>query len=397
MSRGRWLTIGALVALMVAVLTGCASDAPLDTMEPKGTFSERIDGLFNTVMIVAAVVFVLVQGGILFLMARFRRRNDDDDSLPSQVHGNFALEIGWTILPAVILAVITVPTVAVLFELNEEPEGDFADCIVVNGQQWWWSFDYYVDDPDCGENEDGQQVRQPDIVTANELVVPSGTEIELVIRSRDVIHSFWIPALNGKRDAVPGRTANWLIQADEPGTYQGQCTEFCGLSHGLMRMQAKAVTAADYDAWKTAQMAPAETPAEGTSAAAGAELFAAQCARCHTVRDAELPTYDDVAADRADNPVLLVPGVAPDLTHFASREWFRGGVEELWLNGAPGEGQFNRVAVEEWLRNPTEVKAMAADPAEYPGSEVDLGRGMPDLNLSEAQIDELTDYLMGLE
>ncbi len=398
MSR-RWPLILTLVAFAALVATGCAEDAPLDTLEPKGFFSEKIDGLFNMVFLVATVVFVLVQAGILFIAAKFRHKGEyKDDEFPEQVHGIFALEIGWTILPAIVLAVITVPTLATLFTLTDEPEGDFNDCITVYGQQWWWSYDY---DVGC----DGADGDAPDIRTATELVIPAGEQIQLRIASRDVIHSFWIPALNGKRDAVPNRNTPWNIHANDPGVYLGQCTEFCGLSHGVMRMHVKAVSPGDYDTWKADQMAPAAMPTD-EAAVRGRDAFLAQCASCHTVREEggtgnASATYDDVLASRAESPVPLVSGMAPDLTHFASREWFIAGLEPLYED-VDGDGlgerdRFNRVALEQWLRDPASFKEMAPDPKEIPGSEIPLGRGMPNLNLSEQTIDDVVEYLRTLE
>lgn len=403
MSRRRWPLILSLVAFGVLVATGCAQDAPLDTLEPKGFFSEEIDGLFNMVFIVATIVFVLVQVGILFIAAKFRHKGEyKEDEFPAQVHGIFALEIGWTILPAIVLAIVTVPTLATLFTLTGDPDGNFGvdqgDCITVYGQQWWWSYDY---DVGC----DAEEGDAPDIRTATELVIPADTQIQLKIASRDVIHSFWIPALNGKRDAVPNRVTPWNIHANEPGIYQGQCTEFCGLSHGVMRMHVKALSAADYDAWKADQMAPAAVPSDA-SAAAGREAFLAQCASCHTVREEggtgnASATYDEVLEAREVSPVPLVSGMAPDLTHFASREWFIAGLEPLY-EGADERGfgdrdQFNRVALEQWLRDPSSFKEMAPDPVAIPGSDLPQGRGMPNLNLSEQTIDDLVEYLRTLE
>ena len=124
-----------------------------------------------------------------------------------------------------------------------------------------WEYQYHLD---------GDTTTAPDFVTANELVItPPGSTWPSNIKSRDVIHSFWIPKLNGKRDAVPGRSHDWVIQADNPGRYRGQCTEFCGLSHGYMKMVAVALTPSEFAQWRDNQMTPAEAPAEGTAAVRG--------------------------------------------------------------------------------------------------------------------------------
>ena len=260
----------ALIVPFVLLISACADKAPLDTLDPKGPEARSIDQLVDPVFFIAGIVFVLVQGGVLFVAWKFRQQKDDDGSLPEQIHGNFKLEIGWTILPAILLAGVGGASVLTLLDLEDHPAG--AQEITVIGQQWWWEYRYDLD----GDGED-------DIVTANDLVIPAGEPIALSITSRDVIHSFWIPALNGKRDAVPGRDHPLLIQADEPGVYRGQCTEFCGLSHGYMRMRVVALSAADYEAWEANQQEGAAVP-DDDLAAEGMEAFRTSCTGCHLVR-----------------------------------------------------------------------------------------------------------------
>src|SRR5690606_4437771 len=136
-----------------------------------------------------------------------------------------------------------------LLDLEDHP--DDALEVTVIGQQWWWEYRYDID----GDGED-------DIITANDLVIPAGKAVSLSIESRDVIHSFWIPRLNGKRDAVPGRSHPLLLEANEPGVYRGQCTEFCGLSHAYMQMRVVALSEADYEAWVANQLKGAEVPSD---------------------------------------------------------------------------------------------------------------------------------------
>jgi len=376
--RLRTLALGLLVLLVTA---GCASDAPLDTLEPQGPAARSIDNLLNPVMIIAGVVFLFVELGIVYLVIRFRRRKDDDgEELPSQTHGNLVLELGWTILPAVILAFVAVGTLATLFDLYEEP--DDALEIDVVGQQWWWDFQYDVDG-------DGEY----DFRTPNEMVIPAGTPISLDITSRDVIHSFWIPALNGKRDAVPGRTHEWTLEADEPGTYWGQCTEYCGLSHANMRMRVVALPQDQYDAWLANQVEPAE--AATGDAVAGEELFVSSCTSCHQVRGLN----DDYTG------AATVSGTAPELTHLMTRSTFAGSLFRLYAQAddedlstfydhLAEDGTFNRVQLEAWLRDPPGEKPMYADTATLNGA---LPRGMPNLGLTEEQIDQLVAYLQTLD
>lgn len=372
---GRRFAPLALTLPLILLISACASDAPQDTLEPKGPISREIDNLVNPVFLVAAVVFVLVEFGMLWLVFKFRRRNDDDGSLPAQTHGNTKLEIGWTVLPAVVLAVVGLGTVATLFEIeNRESDGV---TVAVEGHQWWWSFGYDTD----GDGE-------ADFETANDLVIPAGQDVQLEISSRDVIHSFWIPALNGKKDAVPGRTHPLMLNADEPGTYVGQCTEFCGLSHAYMRQRVVALPEDEFEQWLADQSEEADEPTDG-DAALGSELFTTQCSRCHLARGINDTEYEDEGS--GDD---LVAGEAPDLTHFASRGAFAGATFDLWedLDGDEiveadeiGE-QLNRTELEQWLRDPPGAKPMAPE-----------ARGMPNLQLQEEQIDQLVAFLETLD
>jgi len=390
-SRRRRRLALALVMPLVLLVTSCASDAPQTTLEPKGPIARSIDSLWDGVFIVAVVVFIIVEFGTLALVMRFRRRKDDTgDDLPAQTHGNFKLEIAWTIVPAVMLAVVGFFTLRTLFEINDFD--DEALTVKVTGQQWWWEYSYDTD----GDGE----FTEEDVVTANDLVVPAGVDVNLDIGSNDVIHSFWIPALNGKKDAVPGSIHELAINADEPGTYVGQCTEFCGMSHGYMRQRVIALTPDEFDDWLANQEDDAQMPSE-EEAAAGAELFTTQCSGCHLARGIN----DEEFEEAGNGEELLVSGNAPDLTHFTSRGVFAGGIFDLWLDGdgdgileadeIGGKGVLNRSAIEAWLRNPPAEKPMDAPYVPEPGDAP--VRGMPNFNLQEAQIDQLVAFLATLD
>ncbi len=275
-----------------------------------------------------------------------------------------------------ILAFVAVFTVATILDLADEDPN--AMSVDVYGQQWWWGYEYDVDGDD-----------EIDFVTANELVIPAVDEVNLRIMSRDVIHSFWAPALNGKKDAVPGRVHPLTFQASEPGVYIGQCTEFCGLSHANMRLKVRALPRAEYDAWVENQLREAAEPTS-EAAAAGLAVFEAQCTTCHLIRGVNQDTYEGAAQ---------VSGAAPDLTHFASRSAYAGAIFDLYVDvdgdgfGDPESGEFDIPQLEAWLRNPPAEKPMAPDPP----ADGELGRGMPNLNLTERQIDDLVAYLTGLE
>lgn len=400
----------ALIALAVALaLTACADEHPLDTLTEAGPDAQEINDLFFPVLGVAIVVFFLVQGAVIYLVVRYRARRRDsaaaatggdgdgddlygDDEYPEQVHGNLRLELAWTIIPTILLAVISVFALISLVELNEVSAAEDDLRVTVVGQQWWWEFQYHLD---------GDTSTAPDIVTANELVMPVRQQVPLEITSRDVIHSFWIPRLNGKRDAVPGRTHPWVIEADEPGRYMGQCTEFCGLSHAYMRMYAVVLEPAEWEEWVQGQLVDA-APLEPTDPGyEGQEVFLANCANCHVVNgvtDVNLDGRLDGMADYAGaNSITsaLVAGAAPNLTHVASRTTFAGSIFDLYEDRAKyipylevaERGDLNRGDLEAWIRNAPERKA----------NDPDGGRGMTAFpGLTEGDIDALVEYLMTL-
>jgi cytochrome c oxidase subunit 2 len=405
--RRRPATTLALGLLLALTLAGCASDAELDTLKPEARYSRTIDNLFTPVAWIAIAVFVFVLGAVLYMWFRFRVKEHEEGDWPAQNHGNTKLEIAWTIIPLVILAAITVPAMAALQKLNSGADDKDDLTVVIVGQQWWWEFRYYLGDNAAAYDPkvDKLDGREPDLITAGQMVMPTGKDIRLVITSRDVIHSFWIPKLNGKRDAVPGRFHPWKIQADEPGVYFGQCTEFCGLSHSRMRMQAVALAQSDFDQWVADQQKPYEpsdaaqrawleqqkqiaetgnqpaanarladptiTLADGSNTAAGIVTFRNICTRCHLLRGVN----DDIFTG-ADQ----VSGAAPDLTHFASRTTFAGGIFNLYN----ADGSWNRTALEAWLRDPPAEKDAYAEGK----------RGMPNLGLTPAQIEGLVEFLM---
>jgi cytochrome c oxidase subunit 2 len=341
----RRLTLLAVTLALVAA--ACASDAPQDTLDPAGPDARQINNLFGPVMIAAFVVFVVVQGLIVYAVLKFRRRSgaaEGLDEVPAQVHGNTRLEIGWTILPALILAVVAIFTVPVIFDLARQPKD--ALTVDVVGQKYWWGYHY-----PSQEKMDG-----PAFTTANELHIPAGQEVFLRMSSKDVIHSFWAPRLNGKRDVVPGRVQTWKLQADKPGVYSGQCAEFCGTSHANMRLKVVAHDQQGWQDWLDGQQRPAAEPKSGL-AKTGFDLFGQRCATCHQVDG----SYEKVAASSPP---------APNLTHLFSRDCFAGCTFDL-----------NRNELEAWLRNP-QRKA---------GSLMVIGQ------LSETEIDQLYAYLSTLE
>ncbi|MFZ9546334.1 MAG: cytochrome c oxidase subunit II [Ilumatobacteraceae bacterium] len=380
------------------VAASCATNAPQDTWQPKGPNAKLIDDLQQPVFAVAGIIGLIVAVAVIYTMIKYRDRGQP---IPEQTHGKPALEITLTIIPALILAVVSVFTFGAIFKLAKTDDTEM--IINVTGQQWWWEYDYPV------QNEFG--ITQP-IITSGQLVMPVGTKVLLRETSRDVIHSYWIPALNGKRDAVPGRIHTLRLEADKPGIYAGQCTEFCGLSHANMRMEAVALSKEDFAKWVANQQAPYVAPAKDTLAKQGEEVFLNQCVRCHQVN----------GLTRADGtPAIAAPdenvwsGAAPNLSHLMSRNTFAGAMfdllskqcrDEVW--NAPSdqvgakylagvtEECLNQKDLRAWLRNAPEVKPMYANPADLAISNGKY-RGMPYLALSEDDINKLVAYLLTLK
>jgi cytochrome c oxidase subunit 2 len=320
-------------------------DGPLTTFRPAGPNAERIDELFWLVFWIATAIFVLVMGGLVVILFFFRDRGEEGAKEPKQLHGSPKLEVLWTVIPALILAAIAVPTVSSVFELTGCEDDSMR--VEVVGHQWWFEFHY----PEQG------------IDTANVMVIPAGVEVCAEMTSDDVLHNFWVPALHGKRYLVPGQTTLLRLEASEPGEFWGHCAEFCGLSHSLMRTRVQAVTQAEFDAWVDAQLAPASLPEEGSPGFDGYQVFQNKaCTQCHTIR------FDD---ETASNIVAPESFNGPDLTHFASRNVFAGAT-------LPGGGETREQALTRWLADPPNVK---------PGS------FMPNLGLTSEEIANLIEFL----
>jgi cytochrome c oxidase subunit 2 len=240
-----------LAVLLLLVLTGCETDTPQNTFDAKGRVAEDQRDIFYLAMWPAIVVMILVLGGILVAVLRFRER-DPNARPPKQTHGNMSLELAWTIAPGVLLLILGVPMVAMIYDIGREPSED-AYYIDVTGQRYSWSFEYPEIEDDRGDPLAIFPGQTPHI--------PTGREVAFRLHSVDVIHSFWLPKLGGKLDVVPGETNTlWLI-TDEPGSYSGQCAEYCGLEHALMRLTVIADAPEDFEAW--AEEAAAGGPGGG--------------------------------------------------------------------------------------------------------------------------------------
>jgi cytochrome c oxidase subunit 2 len=242
--RPRRLAHVALLGALAFGIAACSGDYPNSTFNPNTEYNSAIDALWDKLLLLGTIVFILTEAGLIYTIVRFRRR--PGGGTPKQVHGNTALEIAWTAIPAVILIFVAVPTVRTIFKTQAKAAPDALQVQVI-GHQWWWEFKY----PQLG------------ITTANELYLPNGRTVNFQLRTYDVLHSFWIPQLGGKRDLISNRTNYvWFtVNKDLPSTaWNGFCAEFCGPSHANMKFRVYNVEQADFDRWAAHQKSPAAYP-----------------------------------------------------------------------------------------------------------------------------------------
>lgn len=310
--RGRWIVLGVVVALMIVIpltqvlaqsggpASGAAELCPKcpvsfhtpSILAPASTETAQTLGLFNFIMVIAAVIFVLVEGLLIFAILRYRNRRPEQ---ALQIHGNTKLEIAWTAMPAIILAVLLGFTLRTMSDIKALPLGKVVNVTAI-GHQWWWEFRY----PDLN------------ITTANEIVVPLGSVIGVSIESVDVEHGFWTPELFGKVDAVPGYITRLKFTPTTLGLFGGQCTQFCGTQHAQMRFAVKVVTESEFQTWAANAQQPA-VAATGDAVAGENYILndaSAQCRACHMIN--------------GTSANIGVTG--PNLTHVASRSFIAGGV-----------------------------------------------------------------------
>ncbi|MEX0762540.1 MAG: cytochrome c oxidase subunit II [Dehalococcoidia bacterium] len=360
-----------LLAAVVAVLAGCTPDNPQSTFDARGPVAQQQLDLFLIVFWIAVGIFIVVEGAIIFMALRFRQRGQG--LMPKQIHGHTKLEVTWTIIPALILVGVAVPTVQGIYD-TYAPSSEMGTPIEIEsvGHQWWFEFRY----PD------------EEIVTANEVHIPTGVPVMVKLYSQDVIHSFWVPKLAGKVDMVPANDNQVWFQADEAGVYYGQCAEFCGLQHALMRFRVIAHEPEEYDAWVQGMRTPPDPPEPGSGAARGQGLFAGNCSMCHTTDSfrqggyaAELEVQEARWEAWWEAPEESRVVSAPNLTHFGERTTIGAGVADLTRESLIG-----------WITSPDSLKSgtrMATHALVYdtPNHHADL---------APQDIQDIADYLLSL-
>ena len=306
-----------------------------NALDPQSPQARAIYELFIRSGIIFSLIFVVVAGLIIFSIVRSRARAHDRD--PAQIAGNRRVEVAWTIIPFLIVILLLAMTLSAMNRVDPPPAP--SPDLVVTGHQFWWQVDY----PASG------------VITANEIHIPVGKPLSVQLESKDVLHEFWVPKLTRKMSNVPGQPNHIWIQADKPGTYIGQCSEFCGIQHAWMRILVVAEEASKFEEWQRAQLQPGQS-AMSDATAKGQMLFrTSTCINCHAIRGVE-------GADLR---------VAPDLTHVGSRRQLASGI----IDNTPANMRL-------WLKSPQHVKP---------------GALMPDFNFTDEQLDQLAAYLSALQ
>lgn len=343
-----------LFAIMALVLSACSGEPYLSTLKPAGEVAQtQFDLMLLSTAIMVGVIAVVT---VIFFIVIFKFRRKDD-KIPKQVEGSHKLEIIWTVIPILLLLILAVPTVSATFKLadvnemekkNEEGKTD-ALVVKVRANLYWWEFEY--------PNEE--------IVTSQELVVPTDEKVYFELKASDVKHSFWIPAVGGKLDTNTDNVNKFWLEFDEQkaneagNLFYGKCAELCGPSHALMDFKVKAVSRDEFDQWVTA-MQDVKEPKQPETALAqqGEEIFNKSCIGCHATTPA--------------NTAPEAARMAPNLANFGERERIAGVLEH------------NEESLKDWLRDPETFK---------PGNKMTGTYG----ELSEEQLDALAEYLMGLK
>jgi cytochrome c oxidase subunit 2 len=251
--RLRRLASYAFVAALVVAAVSCNEAHPNTTLVPHSDLGREIDFLWDRLLLLGTIVFILVEGILVYIVFRYRRR--ENQGTPPQTHGSTKLEIAWTLIPAVILVFIAVPTVRTIF-ITQAQAAPGSLNIEVTGHQWWWEFKY----PEYG------------VTTANEIYLPVGRTVNFRLRSADVIHSFWTPQLGGKRDVVTNRTNYMWYTPDtsiSSNVWNGFCVEYCGASHANMRFRVFTVSQQQFDSWVAGQKLPAKFGAVASAPSGG--------------------------------------------------------------------------------------------------------------------------------
>ncbi len=308
--------------------------------QPESPEAQAIYDLFLLVLMISAVIFIVVAGLIAVAIWRGRSRA----TLPKQDFGSEKREIYWMVGPILVVFWITAISAKLALTVNafpkmQPPDDTAAEAdLTVTGHQWWWEIEH----------------RDSGIVEANEIYIPTGKKMRVKLQSADVIHCFWVPQLARKMDVIPGRENYIWLEANQPGTYQGRCAEYCGNQHAWMNFKVYALSPADFDQWEAGEKVTPGTPAEGDAVAGEKLFFAHTCANCHTVEG-----------------TLAQATIGPNLTRVASRQELAGGAIENSTEN-----------LTRWMKNPQAIKP---------------GCRMPNFKLTDDEAKQIVAYLESLD
>ena len=333
--------VAALWCLISVVAFGQSVHLVANVFDPKATPADSVYSVSMLMLAICAAIFLVVGGLLAFTIVRFRRRKLDDSREPAQVYGSNRIEIAWTVIPVLIVLVLSMATARTVLEVQNKRMPANALKVTVVGHQWWWEFRY----PDLG------------IVAANELHVPLSTVAKpahtlLKLESADVAHSFWVPQLAGKTDVIPGITNTMWIDPRQEGIFFGNCAEYCGTQHANMLLRVIVEPPADFEKWAAAQKLDAALDPRMESARA--TFLSLSCINCHAV---------------SGTPATGTFG--PDLSHLMSRATLGSGV----IPNTPEN-------LRSWVKDPQAIKR---------------GNLMPNMQLNSRELDEVVIYLSSLK
>jgi cytochrome c oxidase subunit II len=331
------LLAGILLAAALCTATEPQANSVPSIFEPRSTPADSIRHLSFFVLSITGVIFLVVFTLLIYAVVKFRGKSGDRGREPAQVYGSTQIELAWTVIPILIVAVLFAATARVIHAIEDAPKPPTALDVTVIGHQFWWEFRY----PALG------------IVTANELHIPVSdpahpTPTFLKLLSSDTDHSFWIPQLAGKTDLIPNHPNETWLDPHETGLFLGQCAQYCGTQHAKMLLRVYVDSPADFKAWAHEQPQPAN---QDEKEAAGRQVFeSTACLNCHAI-----------------NGTNGTGRFGPDLTHLMSRRTIAAGAAE----NTPENLRL-------WIQNPDAIKT---------------GSLMPAMKLSDADLDALVRYL----
>jgi cytochrome c oxidase subunit 2 len=417
------LAVALAAGFALLTLSGCKlaevfnMSGPQSTMVTAGPVAASQWDLFMVTLYVTTFIFIVTGAVLAYAQIKFRAKSEADEHAepPAEAgHGNPLVEIGLIAGSVALLVIIAIPTVRGIWYTYDVPEEEKGNAIEINatGYQWWFKFEYpneMAPLPTGGEAP---------LVSGNELVVPAGVPVRVNLRTIDVIHSFWIPKLAGKVDMIPNRANHLWFKADQPGYFYGQCAEYCGESHAIMKFRVIALSAEDYQKWLANQKQAARTVTAQSladEAAAPRVQFASMKGTTPGSTFGGSPEFDadpfagwqaKQKVEPGENAALINEGrklfaektcitchtvrghegigiTGPDLTHVGSRTTIAAGVLE---NSAE--------RMHQWIKDPNYFKP---GNKMYHGGYIDVQTKQPKFTLSDAEIDALVAYLHSLK